>query len=144
MKKILVINGVNLNMTGVREISIYGGESLEDICQRTESEAQALGVEVEFFQSNHEGEVIDRIHDAMLSCSGIIINAGAWSHYSYALRDAIMAIRPVPCIEVHMSNIFGRDEFRSRSVISPVCVGVICGFGGSVYTLALRAMTELI
>ena len=143
MSRILIINGVNLNMTGVREPMIYGSESLEDICASVEHEARLLGVDVEFFQSNSEGEVIDRIHDCMPACAGVIINAGAWTHYSYALRDAIASVAPVPFIEVHMSNIYAREEFRRRSVITEVCVGQICGFGPSVYTLALRAMTTL-
>lgn len=144
MKKILVLNGVNINMTGTREPSIYGNDSLEDIYARIENEARALGVEVDFFQTNSESEFIERIHDSLFDCNGVIINAGAWTHYSYALRDAIAAVAPVPYIEVHMSNIFARGDFRAKSVISPVCTGMIAGLGADVYLLALRAMTALI
>lgn len=133
---ILIINGPNLNMLGVREKNVYGTTSLIDINNDVEKFAKGENVEVEFFQSNSEGEIIDIIQSTYVD--GIILNAGAYSHYSYAIRDAIKT-REIPIIEVHMSNIYARDEFRHKSVLSEVCVGVICGFGANVYKLALQA-----
>jgi len=138
LKKILVINGPNLNLLGQREKDIYGTETLEDIAVRTNIEAKNLNVDINFIQSNHEGEIIDRIHDARGKFDVIIINPGAYTHYSIAIRDAIKAVE-IPTIEVHLSNIHSREEFRNRSVIAPVCVGQISGFGGNSYILAIRA-----
>ncbi len=138
MKKILIINGPNLNLLGSREKAIYGTETLEDIARKTNAEAQKLGVDVDFIQTNHEGEIIDRIHDAKGKIDVIIINPGAYTHYSLAIRDAIKAVE-IPAIEIHLSNIHAREEFRSHSVIAPVCVGQICGFGSASYILGLHA-----
>lgn len=138
MKKIVVINGPNLNLLGIREKNVYGTETLEDIARRVNIEAQRLNVDVDFIQSNHEGEIIDRIHEARGKYDAIIINPGAYTHYSLAIRDAIKAVE-IPTIEVHLSNIHAREEFRAKSVIAPVCVGQISGFGGNGYLLALNA-----
>lgn len=143
MKKILVLMGPNLNMTGWREVNIYGNETAESIRAQVEEKALKLGMECEVYQSNWEGALIDKIHDIMSSVDGIIINAGALTHYSIALRDALACVN-VPCIEVHMSNIFAREEFRRKSILSDVCVGQICGFGKESYILALDAISSLI
>ena len=135
--------GPNLNLTGQREIHIYGSETAEQIKLEIAQKANKLGVECQIFQSNWEGELIDKIHESIGNVAGIIINAGALSHYSVALRDAI-ACTDVPCIEVHMSNIFAREDFRRKSVLSEVCVGQICGFGKNSYLLALDAISDLI
>jgi len=138
--KILVINGPNMNLLGKREPEIYGSETLEDLENYIKKEAEKLNMEVEFFQSNHEGEIIDRIHMAMEEkTDGIIINAGAFTHYSYAIRDAIKGTG-IKTIEVHMSNIYTREEFRAKSVIAPVCSGQITGFGFDSYIAALYLM----
>lgn len=129
--KLLFINGVNLNMNGLREKEIYGEERLEEMNLRIA--ARFKDDECEFFQSNIEGEICNKLHTA--DCDGIILNAGAYSHYSYAIRDAIAAIK-IPVVEVHMSNILSREEFRRTSVLSEVCKGVICGFGADGYILA--------
>lgn len=144
MLDILVINGPNLNLLGEREPTMYGSETLHDICEEISCKAKKIGFEsCVFFQSNHEGEIIDRIHAARLDKCGIILNAGAYTHYSYAIRDAIASIS-IPVIEVHMSNIYDRDEFRHKSVIAPVCAGHICGFGRTSYILALHGLYDLI
>ena len=139
---IAIINGPNINLTGERETGIYGADSLEGINRAIEEHARALGLECSFFQSNSEGAIIDRLHALRHECDGVIINAGAYTHYSYAIRDAIAAIK-IPCVEVHISNVFSRDEFRSKSVIAPVCKGSICGFGFGSYYLAVIAMSEM-
>ncbi len=138
---ILVLNGPNLNMTGLREPHIYGSTTLEDINSALNDAAASLGITLDFCQSNHEGVLIDRIHEAPMQYDGIIFNAGAFTHYSYAIRDAIASI-PLPVIEVHMSNVHKREEFRHHSVIAPVCVGTIAGFGSFSYHLALAALLE--
>ncbi len=142
-KKVLVLLGPNLNLTGLREKSIYGTETAETINQEIRRTAEQKGYECEIFQSNHEGMLIDKLHEARETASAVIINAGALTHYSYALRDAIAAVR-LPCIEVHMSNIHGREEFRNNSVIAPVCVGQIAGFGKTSYLLALEALKDFV
>lgn len=142
MKKILVMHGPNLNLLGEREPGVYGSQSFEDLNSAIIDRAKALGVECEIFQSNHEGAIIDKLHAARKTFDGVVINAGAYTHYSYAIRDAIAAIK-IPCVEVHISNVFARDEFRSNSVISPVCKGSISGFGFGSYYLALQALAEL-
>lgn len=131
-------------MVGVREPGVYGTETLETICVRIAEYAESLGLKADFIQSNHEGTIIDKIHGAKSEYAGVVINAGAWTHYSYALRDAIAAVKPLPFVEVHMSNIHAREEFRHHSVISPVCAGQICGFGSNSYILGVQALAALI
>ena len=139
VKKILVLHGVNLNMFGKRDPAQYGTITLDEINQQIQILAKELGVTVEIFQTNHEGEICEKIHQAHLDkVDAVMINAGAWTHYSYGLRDAL-AILKVPIIEVHMSNIHAREEFRHTSVIAPIARGQICGFGLNVYLLGLRA-----
>ncbi|HPU40971.1 MAG TPA: type II 3-dehydroquinate dehydratase [Acetivibrio clariflavus] len=142
MKKILIINGPNLNLLGIREKEVYGTETLDDIAKKVAEEAAKLNVNIEFFQSNHEGDIIDKIHAARGNTDAIIINPGAYTHYSIAIRDAIKAVE-IPTIEIHLSNIHAREEFRSHSVIAPVCVGQICGFGSNSYILGLNAAALL-
>ncbi|MBP1563325.1 MAG: type II 3-dehydroquinate dehydratase [Oscillospiraceae bacterium] len=140
--KILVINGPNLNLLGEREPTIYGDESLKSINDELCEAAKKLGHELSFFQSNSEGGIIDSIHAARLEFDGIVLNAGAYTHYSYAILDAINAIK-IPVIEVHLSNISSRDEFRKKSVIAPACAGSIAGFGKYSYMLAVQALGYL-
>lgn len=142
-KKILIINGPNLNLLGEREPDIYGHDTLDSINGELESEALKMGISCDFFQSNHEGEIIDKIHEVRKTYKGIIINPGAYTHYSYAIRDAIAGVN-LPCIEVHLSNVYSRDEFRSKSVIAPVCKGQIAGMGSLSYKLALIGMAEMV
>ena len=137
--KILVINGVNLNMLGLREPEIYGGETLQDLENKVSQFANGIGVEVDFFQSNFEGEVVEKIHSAMGVYDGAVINPGAFTHYSYAIHDAIKSVN-VPFVEVHISNIHGREEFRHKSVTAAACVGQISGFGFKGYELAILAL----
>lgn len=142
MKKIRIINGPNLNMLGRREPGVYGAQSLADLEEMLRAEAARLEVEADFFQSNHEGAIIDAIHEAGLDGhAGIVINPGAFTHYSYAIRDAIAAIR-VPVIEVHLSNVHAREEFRHRSVTAPVCLGQICGLGFEGYAAAMGVLAR--
>lgn len=136
--KVLVINGPNLNMLGVREPKHYGTSTLSQIIEYIEAYCSPLNIEVEFFQSNHEGALVDVIHGAMGRFDSIVLNAGAYTHYSYAIRDAIAAI-DVPVVEVHISNIHARDEFRHTSVLAPVCAGQISGFGPDSYILGIMA-----
>lgn len=140
---ILVINGPNLNLLGEREPSVYGDDSLQLINSGLEEEARGLGCDVKFFQSNSEGGIIDMLHSARLEFDGVILNAGAYTHYSYAIRDAIAAII-IPVVEVHLSNVNSRDEFRKVSVIAPVCKGSIAGFGKYSYSLALMALMNML
>ena len=142
IKKILVIHGPNLNLLGEREPGVYGNTGIDILNQNIIDRAKQQGLQCEIFQSNHEGAIIDKLHSARLNFDGVIINAGAYTHYSYAIRDAISAIK-IPCIEVHISNVFARDEFRSNSVIAPVCKGSISGFGFGSYYLAVQALAEL-
>ena len=139
--KFLVINGVNLNLTGLREKSVYGAESLEEINGKIAAFATANGDSVDFYQSNIEGELVNKLHEAFLTAAydGILFNAGAFTHYSYALRDAIAAIN-IPVVEVHMSNVHAREQFRHTSVLSEVCKGVVCGFGAASYIAALTGL----
>ncbi len=139
--KIMVINGPNLNMLGIREPEVYGGKSYADLEQYLESYAEEKDCEVVVLQSNGEGEVIDFIHHALGNYDGIIINAGAYTHYSYAILDALSAVN-LPTIEVHISNIHKREEFRHKSVIAPACIGQICGLGFRGYTLAMDYLLE--
>ncbi len=142
MKKILLIHGPNLNLTGKREPGIYGRVTLAAINEEVVLYAQKLGMQCTVFQSNHEGAIIDRIHEAADEVDAIIINAGAYTHYSYAIRDAIAAVC-LPCVEVHMSNVHAREEFRHHSVLSQVCAGVIAGFGKTSYLLAVDAVKAM-
>ena len=136
--------GPTLNMVGTREKNIYGEENADTINQDIKSFAENAGFECDIFQSNHEGDLIDKIHSTLGVYDGVVLNAGALTHYSYALRDAIASVTAVPFIEVHMSNVHKREEFRHKSVISAVCVGVICGFGKDSYRLGIEALKGLI
>ncbi len=140
--KILVINGPNLNLLGRREPDIYGSFTLEDINRRVAALAAELGVDVSFFQSNHEGELVQKIQDALGVFQAIVINPGAYTHTSIALRDAISSTG-IPTVETHISNIYKREEFRKHSYISGVAAGQISGFGPDSYLLALRAAAML-
>ncbi|MEE1042435.1 MAG: type II 3-dehydroquinate dehydratase [Clostridia bacterium] len=137
--KILVVNGPNLNMLGIREPEKYGTETLNDINGKIKKYCDEKNIGVEFYQSNIEGEIINKIHSARGNYEGIILNAGAFTHYSYAIRDAI-PVAEMPVIEVHMTNVHGREEFRHNSVIAPVCKGQICGFGSNSYIVAVKAL----
>ncbi len=141
--KILVIHGPNLNLLGKREPEIYGTFTLSDIHERLSALAAELGVEVSFFQSNHEGELVQKVQDAMGVYQAIVINPGAYTHTSVALRDAISSAG-IPTIETHISNIYRREDFRRHSYISGVAVGQITGFGPDSYLLALRAAAALV
>ncbi len=143
MPKVLVIYGPNLNLLGSREPQIYGRQPLEDINARVWAVAQSLGIDVEFFQSNHEGALIDKLHEARTTCQAVVINPGGLAHTSVVLRDAIAAI-DIPVVECHISNVARREEFRQRSLISAVCVGVIFGFGPDTMVLGLRAAEAVI
>ena len=140
-RRVAVIHGPNLNMLGRREIGIYGGKTMNQINDEVALEAKRLGVSVEFFQANSEGALIDFIHGCSGRIDGIVINAGAYTHYSVALRDAIGAVK-ISTVEVHISNIYKRESFRHVSMIAPVCIGQICGFGSHSYVLGLRALME--
>jgi 3-dehydroquinate dehydratase-2 len=140
MTTILVINGPNMNMLGKREPEKYGSVTLEEINRIIESKASELGVRCEFFQSNSEGELVTALQNAG-NADGIILNAAAYTHCSIAIRDAVAAIE-TPVVEVHMSNIYAREEFRHRSFLAPVCRGSIAGFGAKSYLLALYALVE--
>ena len=142
IKKILVIHGPNLNLLGEREPDVYGNNGIDTLNSNIIDRANEQGLECEIFQSNHEGAIIDKLHSARKNFDGVIINAGAYTHYSYAIRDAISAIK-IPCIEVHISNVDARDAFRANSVIAPVCKGSISGFGFSSYYLAVQALSEM-
>lgn len=141
MRNIWVINGPNLNLLGMREPGIYGSQSLQTIETNLQQQAKDLEVEITFFQSNHEGVIIDWIHDAIGKADGIILNPGALTHYSYAVRDAISSVR-IPTVEVHLSNIHSRESFRHTSVIAPVAIGQIAGFGSVSYELGLIALVR--
>ena len=139
--RIAVIHGPNLDMLGTREKDIYGTKSLQDINDEMLREAEKHGLSLAFFQSNSEGGLIDYIHACKGKIDGIILNAGAYTHYSIAIRDAIAAV-DIPTVEVHLSNIYKREEFRHHSVIAPMCVGQISGFGDYSYILGLLALLE--
>ena len=142
-KPIYVLNGPNLNMLGMREPAIYGHDTLDDIKTRAQTCAQALGLAIDFRQSNLEGELVDWIQEARSKGQGIILNAGGYTHTSVAILDALQAAE-LPVIEVHLSNIFRRDQFRQHSYVSLGATGVICGLGAKGYELALQAMADLI
>jgi 3-dehydroquinate dehydratase-2 len=139
---LFVLNGPNLNALGKREPGIYGGQTLADIEVLCKAEGETLGFAVDFRQSNHEGDLVDWIHEAGDVAVGIAINAGAYTHTSIALHDAIRAIK-IPVVELHLSNVHAREEFRHKSMIAPAVKGVICGFGAQSYVLALHALSSI-
>jgi 3-dehydroquinate dehydratase-2 len=141
--KILVLNGPNLNMLGVREPTIYGRDTLADVKALCEKAAAGLGVAVDFRQSNHEGELVTWIQEARGTMAGIIINAGAYTHTSVAIQDAL-SLTELPVIEVHLSNVYKREAFRHKSYISAVARGVLCGFGPHGYVLALEGLARMV
>jgi 3-dehydroquinate dehydratase-2 len=143
MMKIVVIQGPNLNMLGIREQSIYGPMKLEDIHAQMKAFSDQNGFEIEFFQSNLEGEIVDRIQECMGEANGIIINPAAYTHTSIAIRDALAAVQ-IPALEVHLSNIYHREEFRHKSLIAPVCAGQISGMGPFSYHLAMVGMAQIL
>ncbi|MGQ9618226.1 MAG: type II 3-dehydroquinate dehydratase [Candidatus Aminicenantia bacterium] len=140
--RILIINGPNLNLLGKRDIDIYGEKTMEEIYLLLKERAKEINVEIELFQSNHEGKIIDMIHNSE-GFDGIIINPGALSHYSYSLRDALDVLK-IPVVEVHISNIFSREDFRTRSVTAPVCNGFLSGFGWKGYLFALDIICHIL
>ena len=141
--KILVINGVNMNMLGSRETEKYGTMTLKDLEKDLYAFSFELGIDIETFQSNFEGEIVEKIHSAKDNFDGIVINAGAYTHTSVAIRDAISAI-DIPTVEVHMTNIYKREEFRHHSYLAPVCIGQISGFGADSYKLGLKAIKNFL
>jgi 3-dehydroquinate dehydratase-2 len=143
MKSIYIINGPNLNLLGTRETHIYGSDTIQDVERRCVARAHTHGFKISFLQSNHEGDLVDRIHEARENGLGIIINAGAYTHTSVALHDALRA-SDVPVIEVHLTNVYKREPFRHHSFISPVAAGVICGFGVQSYELAIDGLVEIL
>ncbi|NES65866.1 MAG: type II 3-dehydroquinate dehydratase [Okeania sp. SIO2D1] len=143
MFSILVLHGPNLNLLGLREPGIYGSETLDNINRLLKQEAEALGIKISVLQSNHEGVLVDAIHSASEQHQGIVINAGAYTHTSIAIRDAISGVN-IPTVEVHLSNIYRREEFRHHSFIAPVAVGQISGFGSESYILGLKAIVNYI
>ncbi len=141
MLRILVVNGPNLNLLGRRQPEIYGSSTLDELNQRLGEMAGELKIELDFFQSNSESELIDYLHREGFKADGLIINPGAFTHYSYALRDAIAAVE-IEAVEVHMSNVYTREEFRHKSVIAPVCRGHLVGFGFYGYAMALSYFAD--
>lgn len=144
MKPVLILNGPNLNMLGKRQPEVYGKQSLADIEKLVKARAKELKCKVEFFQSNLEGALIEKLHEALGRVHAVIFNPGGYTHTSVALRDAVLSIAPTPVIEVHISNVYARpDVFRHHSLLAPVCVGQISGFGAQGYVLALEAAAKL-
>jgi 3-dehydroquinate dehydratase-2 len=141
--KIAVIHGPNLNLLGLREPDIYGADTFDDVNRKIQEHAKRIGVEVQITQSNHEGVIVDTIQEAVSWADAIVINPGAYTHYSLAIADALRGVR-LPAVEVHISNIHAREEFRHRSVVAPTCVGQICGFGTTSYLLGLDAAREVV
>jgi len=143
MLKICVIHGPNINLLGIREPDVYGQDTFDEMNRKIKETAKQLEVEARIFQFNSEGDIIDAIHESLKWADGLVINPGAYTHYSYAIRDAIAAVR-LPTIEVHLTNIHGREEWRHHSVISPISTGQIIGFGTNGYLLAISAAKTLI
>lgn len=143
MKRIFVINGANLNLTGIRRKDIYGFDTLDTINEELAALGDKLRLELSFYQFNSEGAIIDTLHSAMTEADGVLLNAGAYTHYSYAIRDAVEAIG-LPVIEVHMSNIYQREDFRKLSVLSPVCIKTIAGYGKESYSIALKEINDVL
>lgn len=147
MKKVLLLNGPNLNLLGTREPATYGCTTLADVEAMFRTEAKALGLKAECFQSNHEGELVDRLHEAGRDCAagksiGVVFNPGAYTHTSIALHDAIASVGDLPVVEVHISNVYAREAFRHHSFISPVAAGIVAGFGVDGYWLALQGLAR--
>ena len=143
MKKILIVNGPNLNLLGNREEGIYGNETLDDIKNKCDDKANKLNIEIEFYQSNNEGDIINKLHEVEKFFDGLIINPAAYTHSSIAILDSLRAINK-PKIEVHLSNIYTREDYRKKSVTSEGVNGIICGFGGNSYTLGIEAIYKII
>ena len=141
--RILIINGVNMNMLGIREPDKYGSATLKDLEKDLYSFSFELGVDIETYQSNHEGEIVEKIHSALNNFDGIIINPGAYTHTSVAIRDAISAVS-IPTVEIHITNIHAREDFRHESLIAPVCLAQISGFGLDSYKLGLRGLADIL
>ena len=141
--KILIINGVNMNMLGIREPEKYGTTTLKDLEKDLYAYSFELGIDIETYQSNHEGEIVEKIQSAYENFDGIVINPAAYTHTSVAIRDAIAAV-DIPTVEIHMTNIQAREDFRQKSLIAPVCAAQICGFGTESYKLGLKGLVELL
>lgn len=141
--KILVINGVNMNMLGIREPDKYGSMTLKDLEKELYAYSFELGIDLETYQSNHEGEIVEKIHSAYKNADGIVINPGAYTHTSVAIRDALSAVN-IPTVEIHMTNIHGREDFRHKSLIAPVCMAQISGFGFDSYKLGLKGLVNFL
>ena len=141
--KILVINGVNMNMLGIREPEKYGTMTLKDLEKELYAYSFELGIDIETFQSNHEGEIVEKIHSAYNNFDGIVINPAAYTHTSAAIRDAIAAVN-IPTVEVHMTNIHAREDFRHNSITAPVCAAQISGFGADCYKLGLKGLVNIL
>lgn len=141
--KILIINGVNMNMLGIREPEKYGAMTLKALEKELYAYSFELGIDLETFQSNHEGEIVEKIHSAYNNCDGIIINPGAYTHTSVAIRDALAAVN-IPAVEIHITNIHRREDFRHKSLIADVCIGQISGFGTNGYKLGLKGLVDIL
>ena len=141
--KILIINGVNMNMLGIREPEKYGAMTLKALEKELYAYSFELGIDLETFQSNHEGEIVEKIHSAYNNSDGIIINPGAYTHTSVAIRDALAAVN-IPAVEIHITNINGREDFRHKSLIADVCIGQISGFGTNGYKLGLKGLVDIL
>lgn len=141
--KILIINGVNMNMLGIREPEKYGAMTLKALEKELYAYSFELGIDLETFQSNHEGEIVEKIHSAYNNSDGIIINPGAYTHTSVAIRDALAAVN-IPAVEIHITNIHGREDFRHKSLMADVCIGQISGFGTNGYKLGLKGLVDIL